>query len=430
VGRKGTGEGIFATFSSNSIASVFSQGVTFHLLAFHKAFWIFLVFVSFLAAGYLINDSFTSWSLSPTISSAKTYPLSQVQFPQVTVCPPEGSNTALNYDLNKAQDTILDDETRNELTLLAFELMHQHDHEKFKNLVSGVVEDEQLSLLYSEYRKMTLLQYFSERAEWSIKTSGGQGLCSSPAFGEERNSYNFIKEMSVYLEVSLPDTVDTILMINLTMDTKETKGGSEAISIISWKNQSMISNKRFSYTGLKSVEYELDIRERVEGFNFLVDFRRTMSESDLIGWDHSLVTGVSVQWYFTNSDGIRQDVFMEPKFSSENNKFRIWINLVKFFLAETNISLSELKQVVQKEKVLWIDKNPNLEKLKKESCYHGMLFEDKQDLIIAGIKGKLKHQQKMLTKKTSTAPTLTYTTGKSCTENCLQPALQDPSYKL
>ena len=148
--------------------------------------------------------------------------MSEVQFPQVTVCPPEGSNTALNYDLNKAQDTILDDATRNELTLLAFELMHQHDHEKFKNLVSGMIDDEQLSLLYSGYRKMTLLQYYS-MAEWSIETSGGQGLCSSPAFGEVRNSDNFIQALSVYLEVSLPDMMDTVLMINVTMDTKETK---------------------------------------------------------------------------------------------------------------------------------------------------------------------------------------------------------------
>ena len=73
-------------------------------------------------------------------------------------------------------------------------------------------------------------------------------------------------------------------------------------------------------------------------------FRRYLTETAVMGWDHSLVTRMSVQWYLTNSDGIKEDNFMEPKFASENKKFRIWINLVYVVLAEANISLSELQR--------------------------------------------------------------------------------------
>ena len=65
---------------------------------------------------------------------------------------------------------------------------------------------------------------------------------------------------------------------------------------------------------------------------------------------------------------------MKPKLDSDNKNVLYWIYLVYFCLTEKNINQSE--QVVKKEKILWIDKNPNLENLKTESCYQGMLLED------------------------------------------------------
>ena len=38
----------------------------------------------------------------------ETFPISEVPFPEVIVCPPLGSNTALNYDLMTAENITID----------------------------------------------------------------------------------------------------------------------------------------------------------------------------------------------------------------------------------------------------------------------------------------------------------------------------------
>ena len=68
---------------------------------------------------------------------------------------------------------------------------------------------------------------------------------------------------------------------------------------------------------------------------------------------------------FDSRYGIKVDIFKEPNFTSENEKFIICINLVYFVLEEKNISLSELRQDVQREKVLWVVKIPTLKNLRK-----------------------------------------------------------------
>ena len=94
----------------------------------------------FVSAGYLIYNSFHDWAESPTITSVETFPISEVPFPEVTVCPPLGSNTALNYDLMTAVNITIDVETRNKsvemkgltLSLFAFAFAFCILHFEFK----------------------------------------------------------------------------------------------------------------------------------------------------------------------------------------------------------------------------------------------------------------------------------------------------------
>ena len=88
------------------------------------------------------------------------------------MCPPEGSTTALNYDPGEAQEVILDEETRSNLTMLALELIHQHGHGTYKEVVSGLVDDEATSMMYSGHRKITLPYYDYTTLNWDINISG------------------------------------------------------------------------------------------------------------------------------------------------------------------------------------------------------------------------------------------------------------------
>ena len=80
-----------------------------------KLLWIMVVFVSFVTAGYLIHDSFKTWSTSRVMSSVYTYPSEDVEFPDITVCPPKDSNTILNHGIATSDQIEIDNATRQEL---------------------------------------------------------------------------------------------------------------------------------------------------------------------------------------------------------------------------------------------------------------------------------------------------------------------------
>ena len=88
-----------------------------------KVLWILVVICGFLSAGYLINDSYSDWHESPISTSISTHPISELEFPTVTVCPPRGSHTALNYDLVKAGNQSLSQEDRDNLKQAAFSIL-------------------------------------------------------------------------------------------------------------------------------------------------------------------------------------------------------------------------------------------------------------------------------------------------------------------
>ena len=77
-----------------------------------KSLWCMIVCLGFCGAGYLIQSSYSSWQDSPVAASITTHPIADLDFPTVTVCPPKGSHTTLNYDLMKANDTSLTKEDR------------------------------------------------------------------------------------------------------------------------------------------------------------------------------------------------------------------------------------------------------------------------------------------------------------------------------
>ena len=77
-------------------------------------------------ASYLINSSYSAWHKSPVSTTITTHALSDLPFPTVTVCPPKGSNTALNYDLMKANNDSLTDEDRENLKMTISMLEQEH----------------------------------------------------------------------------------------------------------------------------------------------------------------------------------------------------------------------------------------------------------------------------------------------------------------
>ena len=68
-----------------------------------RAAWVVIVVACFAIAIYMITSSYKEWQESPVSTTITTHPIKELDFPEVTVCPPRGSNTALNHLLEKVK---------------------------------------------------------------------------------------------------------------------------------------------------------------------------------------------------------------------------------------------------------------------------------------------------------------------------------------
>ena len=91
--------------------------------------------LGFITAGYLINQSYAGWLESPILTTITTKPISDLDFPTVTVCPPRDSYTALNYDLMKADNKSLTEQDRLDLKNEVFNIMIKQPHQNYVKLM-------------------------------------------------------------------------------------------------------------------------------------------------------------------------------------------------------------------------------------------------------------------------------------------------------
>lgn len=87
-----------------------------------RLLWAGVVFAGFAGAALLINKSFESWAEQPVATTVETFPIKDVKFPKVTVCPPKNTLTNINPDLKIAEKLTLDDHTRREFLRIGINL--------------------------------------------------------------------------------------------------------------------------------------------------------------------------------------------------------------------------------------------------------------------------------------------------------------------
>ena len=159
-----------------------------------RIFWVVIVGASFGAAIYLINSSYTEWVDSPVSSMTTTRPISELEFPEVTVCPPKGLNTVLNLVLEKVKDEKQTPGLKEKLKhfvhsnfvdkpskMFARDMTHLMNIQSLKDLFEGRVSIPEKNTFNS----------FGEN-QITIKTSLPNGSFSTPGYNKEyqSNFYN------------------------------------------------------------------------------------------------------------------------------------------------------------------------------------------------------------------------------------------------
>ena len=54
-----------------------------------KLFWVVVVITSISVTGYLTAEAIVNWSKYPVATTIESFPISEVPFPKITVCPPK-----------------------------------------------------------------------------------------------------------------------------------------------------------------------------------------------------------------------------------------------------------------------------------------------------------------------------------------------------
>ena len=79
-------EGVRDFFESSTIHGLTYISTT---QTFSKLFWICTDSCGFLTAGFFINNAALDWEENPIGTSIETFPISEVDFPNIIVCPPK-----------------------------------------------------------------------------------------------------------------------------------------------------------------------------------------------------------------------------------------------------------------------------------------------------------------------------------------------------
>ena len=170
-------------------------------------------------ASTLINNSYSDWQESPISTTITTHPIAELDFPTVTVCPPRGSHTALNYDLIQSQSMTGKD--REYLLQAVYDNFIKFQHKDYAMRMLAATNTENLENIRKGIQ--SLPRPFDVGFEVNIKSSFG--TVHSPLYGEKYDGSYFKSDRSHQVVLEFPDDLSEQvgkgkLVVELEVDSK------------------------------------------------------------------------------------------------------------------------------------------------------------------------------------------------------------------
>ena len=115
-----------------------------------RAAWVAVVVACFSIAIAMIYSSYNEWQESPVSTTITTHPITELEFPTVTVCPPRRSNTAINHVLQKVKNVNYTNEERRELLSMAKEIFIKNPNKEHANKIVELLSTENMRSLINK----------------------------------------------------------------------------------------------------------------------------------------------------------------------------------------------------------------------------------------------------------------------------------------
>ena len=193
-----------------------------------RAVWVAIVVACFAIAISMITSSYKEWQESPVSTTITTHPITELEFPTVTVCPPRGSNTALNHLLEKVKDVNFTKEERQELLDISKEVFIEIPNKKYAKQMTELLSIENIRSIANGQASMPEVD---EEGVITIRSSEPEGTFETPGFGDSEYSGDFHKRpQSLHFVLDLADNIRNMV-----------GGGSLVVSFESEGNWSFIS---------------------------------------------------------------------------------------------------------------------------------------------------------------------------------------------
>ena len=171
--------------------------------------WFIIVLACFSIAIMMITNSYKEWQDTPVSTTITTHLIEELDFPSVTVCPPKGSNTAVNHVLQKVQDVNFTEHEREKLLKICWKVFVDIPNKKQpRQMVELLTSENMKSILENQ----TSLPEKDGSNVITLKSKEREGRFRTPGFGDlnyNGDFYSLPQEMHYVLE--FPDRIEEIV---------------------------------------------------------------------------------------------------------------------------------------------------------------------------------------------------------------------------
>ena len=163
-------------------------------------------------------------------TSITTNPIEELDFPIVTICPPEGSNTALYHDLVKAGNGSLSEEDKKALKESAFKIFLELSHREYVKRTLATSNKGNVDQVYQGYHSLPKPYFHGTE----IRMQSLNGTITTPWYGGEFVEEYYKKDQVYHMVLELPDDIkDQVgngsLAIELEVDIRGNEGWQERL---------------------------------------------------------------------------------------------------------------------------------------------------------------------------------------------------------
>ena len=157
----------------------------------------------------MISKSYSDWQTSPISTSISTHPLDDLDFPTVAVCPPENSNTALNYDLMRAANHTFSKEERDRLVEVVWDTFAREEHKSFAEEMIAAANPTWMKDIYEGYQSLPEpYNHGYEVVVWNTS-----GTVKSSWYGEEYKEEHYKKNKDVHVVLDFPPNIRDLVTV-------------------------------------------------------------------------------------------------------------------------------------------------------------------------------------------------------------------------